>query len=100
MASLSCTLQETVRRERLQRLRQELFSRARAVSALENGYSIEFPECSQMERLLKEFQMVESRCCPFLSIRVRPAQGSITLELTGPPGSASIVASWFLSELP
>jgi hypothetical protein len=53
-------------------------------------------------RLATLATFLERRCCAFLHLRltVRPGEGGIWLEMTGPPGTPEFLAAEVVGEAP
>lgn len=90
-------------RERLGMLSADLFGTVAAVSVLDRGYDITFPDAS-LDTLAKlaEFVVYDSLCCAFLehTITVDSGPGPAHLRLTGPEGAREVIASDLAGLLP
>lgn len=85
-------------RERLEKLSADLFQRAAAIEALDNGYDITYPDVSPGTLAqLAEFVAYDSLCCAFLehAIVVGPGPGPAHLRLTGGEGAREVIAAVF-----
>ena len=95
-----CTLSTPELRERraglLRRVRERL-DEARPLAG-GDGYELRFPGDEETVAEVLELVRLESRCCAFLRFRVtlEPGGGAVTLEVSGPPGSAEILAAELL----
>jgi hypothetical protein len=67
-----------------------------AVKELPDGYAFRFPSEAAMCQDVMEFATLERLCCPFLvfQLTLAPAQGPVTLSLTGPIGVKEIIAEF------
>jgi hypothetical protein len=63
-----------------------------------DGYELRFPGDEETVAEVLELVRLESRCCAFLRFRVtlEPGGGAVTLEVSGPPGGAEILAAELL----
>jgi len=95
-----CTLSTPELRERraglLGRVRQRL-DEARPLAG-GDGYELRFPGDEETVAEVLELVRLESRCCAFLRFRVtlEPGGGVVTLEVSGPPGGAEVLAAELL----
>jgi len=95
-----CTLSTPELRERraglLRRVRERL-QEARPLAS-GDGYELRFPGDEETVAEVLELVRLESRCCAFLRFRVtlEPGGGAVTLEVSGPPGGAEILAAELL----
>lgn len=94
---IACRLPEAELKQRRAELIERLFSRVLETIPLENGYAFRFRGDGDLLTALFHFIEIERRCCPFLEFRltVERGQGSIQLDLTGPPGSREFLESAF-----
>jgi hypothetical protein len=62
------------------------------------GYELRFPGDEAIVADVLDLVRLESRCCAFLRFRVtvEPGGGEVTLEVSGPPGGAEILAGELL----
>jgi hypothetical protein len=60
---------------------------------LPNGYSFQFP--AEMFDEVAQFVSKERRCCPFLAFEIvmAPADGPLSLRVTGPEGTREFLAA-------
>ncbi len=95
-----CTLSTPELRERraglLRRVRERLQGAVPLAGA--DGFELRFPGDEETVAEVLELVRLESRCCAFLRFRVtlEPCGGAVTLEVSGPPGGAEILAAELL----
>jgi hypothetical protein len=95
-----CNLSAPELRERraglLRRVRDRLEEARPLASA--DGYELRFPGDEETVAEVLELVRLESRCCAFLRFRVtlEPGGGAVTVEVSGPPGGAEILAAELL----
>lgn len=92
-----CTLSPAALEARRQNLLHLLASRAIEAGAIPHGFRLRFlPAAEVLGDIVKAID-VERQCCRFLHFRltVEPADGPITLELTGPEGTREFLAAMF-----
>jgi MerR family transcriptional regulator, copper efflux regulator len=58
---------------------------------LPSGMRPRFPATAERMRQIDTVVRRERECCPFLEFRVGLAGGSLTLDVTGPEGTASLL---------
>lgn len=75
-------------RERHEQLALFLKGEAFQMQELTHGFAFLFAPSVETAQLLTEFMTLERLCCPFLELRVSfaPAQGPLSLTLSGPEG--------------
>ena len=91
--SIACTLS----REQLAADRETLLlglaDHAVQRTALPSGMRLRFPATAERMRQIDAVVRRERQCCPFLEFRVGLALGtSLTLDVTGPEGTARLLA--------
>ena len=59
---------------------------------LPSGMRLRFPATAQRLRQIDAVVRHERECCPFLEFRASLAGNSLTLDVTGPEGTASLLA--------
>lgn len=93
---IACNLSSPELAARLAELRSGLLVTALAVESLESGYRWTFAHSPTLLAELGVLVDGERTCCPFLSfvIRVAPAGGETSLEVTGPQGTRDVLAPW------
>ena len=94
---IACTLSPEALEARRQNLLNALVRRANARRDLPAGLRLEFAaEDGVLDEIARAVD-AERRCCRFLefTIAVAPAGGPITLDLTGPPGTAEFLSTLF-----
>lgn len=95
-----CTLSGPELRERRAGLLRRVRDRVVAARPLAEaaGYELRFPGDEATVAEVLELVRLESRCCAFLRFRItiEPGGGTVTLEVSGPPGGAQILADELL----
>jgi len=95
-----CTLSTPELRERRAGLLRRVRERLQEATPLAggDGYELRFPGDEETVAEVLELVRLESRCCAFLRFRVtlEPGGGAVTLEVSGPPGGAEILAAELL----
>jgi MerR family transcriptional regulator, copper efflux regulator len=61
-------------------------------SPLPSGMRLRFPATAERMRQIDDVVRHERECCPFLEFRVGLAVGTLTLDVTGPEGTANLLA--------
>ena len=61
-------------------------------SPLPSGMRLRFPATAERMRQIDDVVRHERECCPFLDFRASLAGNSLTLDVTGPEGTASLLA--------
>jgi MerR family copper efflux transcriptional regulator len=61
-------------------------------SPLPSGMRLRFPATAERMRQIDDVVRHERECCPFLEFRVGLALGALTLDVTGPEGTANLLA--------
>jgi hypothetical protein len=91
-----CTLTEAELKERRRTVLDSFLDSAIDVTAIENGYRCRFKPTPTLLATLSNLVELERQCCQFLTFKivVEPQQ-PITLEITGPPESKSVIANFF-----
>ena len=96
-AVLACSLSGGDRAERerwLQRLRRE----ALGVSETDDGVTVRFTDCDQLEADVRALAAAEAYCCPFLSLEVDRRADAIELVISGPAEARPIIDAMFGDE--
>jgi len=90
-----CTLTPAALKARREGLLVELMRRAQGHEELAHGHRLRFAATDDMLSIIARTIDAERQCCRFLrfAITVEPDGGSISLELTGPPGTREFVAA-------
>ena len=95
-----CSLSGLELRERraglLRRVRERVMEARPMAEAA--GYELRFPGDEATVAEVLELVRLESRCCSFLGFRItiEPGGKAMTLEVSGPPGGARILADELL----
>jgi hypothetical protein len=94
---IACELNPRELETRRDGLLRDLIMMARASTDLDNGVRLHFPPSADCLKTIAEVVEAERRCCHFLKfvITVEPADGDISLELTGPDGTRDFLRALF-----
>lgn len=94
---IACTLTDDEFRERERNVIRRLMPSVLERRETAGGYSYRFPADDKFLADVKEFILLERKCCPFLDFKlsVERGNGAITLELSGPPGAKEFIAATF-----
>ena len=89
-----CTLSPAALKARRQNLLGALWARAAAIHDVANGYRLEFAADADMLSFIAQTIDAERQCCRFLrfQVTVEPDGGTVSLDLTGPPGAREFLA--------
>ena len=92
---MACTLDPDALAARRNGLLASLVRRAIDLADLPDGVRLRFEADNEVLGAIAEVVSAERLCCRFLrfTIDVRPDEGPITLDLTGPPGTREFLAS-------
>ena len=84
-------------RDRQASLIPALLARAVAIDPNGEGYVLRFNSDAATLHSIAEMIAAESQCCPFLQfdLCVPPAQGNVTLALSGPKGTRAFLDALF-----
>lgn len=90
-----CTLTPSALHARRERMLAKLLEQAQDHEELPHGHMLRFAATKDTLSTIARTVDAERQCCRFLrfSITVEPDGGSISLELTGPPGTAAFIAA-------
>jgi hypothetical protein len=93
---IACSLDGRTLVSRQSGLRTGVLANATGVERLTNGYRWRFRDDTDLIAQLGAVIDAERRCCRFLrfSIYADPDLGTVTLEATGPAGTAEFLESW------
>src|SRR5262245_52513786 len=92
---IACTLTPEPRGARRAGLLAGLVRQAEGTEPVTNGLRLRFAPSSETLSTIARAVDAERHCCRFLqfTITVEPDEGSISLELSGPPGTQEFVAA-------
>ena len=92
---VACTLTAAELEARRQGLLPGLLQKAVDVSDLPNGLRLRFDSAPGLLLELARVMEMERDCCRFLSfdLKADPGAGPVTLEVTGPEGTAEMLRS-------
>ena len=93
---IACSLEDRALAERTAALRTGILATADAVERLADGYRWRFRSEAGLFARLGAVIDAERQCCRFLrfAIETEPGLGKVTLEVTGPSGTADFLDSW------
>ena len=93
---IACSLDSRALGSRQSELRAGVLADATSVERLPDGYRWRFREGRDLLTRLGPVIDAERRCCRFLqfAIMADPDLGSVTVEITGPAGTADFLESW------
>src|SRR5437764_12642129 len=99
---VACTLSPAALNARKANLLNLIVRRADEMHELANGYRLQFAANGDMLPLIAQTLDAERQCCRFLrfQVTVEPADGPITLDLTGPDGTRAFLAAMFDRQCP
>ena len=94
--SIACALTDVEMRERRRTLLDLIQSAIVDATDLPSGYLYRFDANNELRERLDRLVTLERQCCPFWTFRLNdPGEGTICLEITGPPEAKSIIAELF-----
>lgn len=93
---IACSLDGRALAGRQAELRTSVLAEAEAVERLPDGYRWRFRDGGDVLARLGPVLDAERHCCRFLRVAViaDPDGGAVTVDLTGPPGTADFLESW------
>ena len=94
---IACSLTTPEVQERRTKVLEKVRAAALEVKELADGFSYRFPSNDSLLADLLTLIQLEHQCCPFLrlSLIIEAANGPVSLELTGPPGTKEFLKSIF-----
>jgi hypothetical protein len=94
---IACSLSSAELQQRRSELLLKIKSAVKEVQELEQGYLYLFHSTPEQLYELTNLIALEHACCPFLRfcLTVEPADGGLSLELTGPVGTKEFLATLF-----
>ena len=95
---IACSLDAAALGRRASELRATVLSEAAAVERLSNGYQWRFTHTKDLFTRLAPLIDAERQCCRFLHfvVSANADDGEVTLEITGPSGTADFMESWIV----
>lgn len=93
---IACSLDGLALGRRQSELRASVLAEAESVERLPDGYRWRFRDVADLFARLGPIIDGERHCCRFLRFAIAADQerGNVTLEITGPPGTADFLESW------
>lgn len=94
---IACSLDGREVAARQSQLRVGLLAQATEVERINDGYRWRFADAPGLVASLGTIIDAERHCCEFLQFHVlaEPGAGSVTLDVSGPPGTPEFLESWF-----
>jgi len=94
---VACELSPAALRARRENLLRSLVSRSSERVELPSGYRLRFAAEAGVLQAIAAAVDAERHCCRFLAfnVSVEPAEGPITLDLVGPPGTREFLTALF-----
>ena len=93
---IACSLDAAALNRRQSELRAGVLAQAESVEPIAEGYRWHFRHAPDLFHRLGPIIDGERQCCPFLRFHVAadPDRGRITMEVSGPPGTADFLEGW------
>ena len=93
---IACSLDGPALGRRQAELRAGVLAEAEAVERVPDGYRWRFRHAADLFARLGPIIDAERHCCRFLRVAISGDQdrGKVTLEITGPPGTAEFLEGW------
>ena len=93
---IACTLTPDELRRGRESLLPGLFARAEGHEAIDGGFRFRFASDPGLLTAIGATIDAERRCCRFLRFQVtaEPDAGTVSLDVTGPPGTAEFLTAW------
>lgn len=93
---IACSLEGRALNERQAELRAGVLAQAAGVERINDGYRWRFTDAPGLVASLGAIVDAERRCCAFLQFHIlaEPGAGSVTLDVSGPPGTPEFLESW------
>ena len=94
---VACSLMPAELQERRRGLLAKVRAATSEVTELDDGFRYEFPLAGEVLGEITKLIQLERQCCPFLTFRLTIQAGadSVSLDLTGPPGTKEFLAETF-----
>ena len=95
---VACSLDGRALAARQSDLRASVLAEAAKVERLADGYRWQFSAPGDVLARIGAVIDAERQCCRFLRFQVAadPDGGAITVDVTGPPGTAAFLESWLM----
>jgi hypothetical protein len=93
---IACTLTPEQLRQGREALLPGILGRAARHARLEDGFRFHFDAAAGLIPAIAAMIDAERGCCRFLrfTLTAEPGEGSLTLDVTGPAGTAEFLAGW------
>lgn len=93
---IACSLDGPALGRRQSELRESVLAEAASVKRVPDGYRWRFRHAPDLFARLAPIIDAERHCCRFLRFAISADQdrGHVTLEITGPPGTAEFLEAW------
>ena len=85
--AVSCSLTGAEFTDRVEKLKQEIFSKLKSREETADGYIYYFEDEGNMAESILEMMVLEKQCCPFFKfdLSILPFRQGIALQLSGSP---------------
>lgn len=93
---IACSLDGRALADRQAELRAGILAHATGVERINDGYRWRFTDAPGLVASLGAVIDSERRCCAFLQFQIlaEPGAGSVTLDVSGPPGTPEFLEDW------
>jgi hypothetical protein len=92
---IACSLTAAEYRERVADTGRVAHDALHDRRAIDGGERLTFDATTGVEERLTGFVAAESRCCPFLTLKLERVDGALVLDVTGPAEAAPIIEELF-----
>ena len=94
-APVACTLSGNEYETRIRDLSDLAREALRSREPIPGGERLSFTDTAAVERELTAAIAAEASCCSLLTMRLDRRDGTLVLDVTGPPAAAAIIAELF-----
>ena len=94
---IACSLTDLELVERKNELRTNIFSKAKKMEEVDDGYLFHFDDSDKMLPVLFEYILAEKECCPFFKqdISIYPGDEGVVWKISGPEGVKDLLKDIF-----